>query len=426
MPQKITINSTSSGKFERRQINNREHIVTSMVSVVGDTVMNRLRYPFDQILNSFKQLSELHAPASHPVVDGQNISAFHPLAVNAFGVGGMVSNPVMDGPRVINDLIFDVEIAEKDDRGKEIIRRIEAGEKIGVSTGLNADRDNKPGMLNGEKFDSSLSNIQFDHVAILLNATPAGKETFTINSDITICNLAESVSELEEKAHMAVRQRFGEGSWVSEILLNPDRIIVRTEETLLSVAFGYNDSQEIVFTGEPIPVERKVSFVPLDSPGSITNQDGVDDMDLEKFVLALIANAGNSFTNTDKDKLNAMSETGLAAILSNAEEVTLEAATIVVEKAGSFVNTINAEQAADFVANADSFKEYQDAQAATRKVVSDLVVNSGVTQDDADKMSLVSLQSMASKISPDQNYSVNAAQTTNAGGATVLKLHESA
>ncbi len=151
-------------------------------------------------------------------------------------------------------------------------------------------------------------------------------------------------------------------------------------------------------------------------------------MDLEKFILALIANAGNSFTNADKDKLNAMSETGLAAILSNAEEVTLEAATAVVEKSGSFVNTINADQAADFIANADSFKVFKDAQAEARKVVSDLVVNTGVSQEDADKMSFATLQSLASKFNPDQDYSMNAASVTNAntGGAKVLKLHEGA
>ncbi len=418
MPQKIAINSKTTGKFEIIDIGGRDHIVTKMVSLVAGSVMNRLAYTYEPVLKSFKQLSNLHAPASHPELDGKNISAFSPFGVHAFGVGGSVDNPVMEGNRVINDLLFDIETANKDDRGKEIIRRIKAGEEIGVSTGLNADIEPQSGMMAGEEFDGIVKNIQFDHVAVLLDETPAGDETFTItNGDVMLCNLADSVRELEDKAHEAVRARFGDDAWPNEILFNPARIIVRKGEGLISIAFGYNDAQDIIFTGEEIPVERKVTFDP------ITNE--ADQMN-ELFIMTLIANAVFGFVNSDKEKLMAMNETGLvAAILANVAEVTVDKATKVINDAGLHVNEITAEAAADFIENADAFREFATQQLANHKEMLDkIVANSEMTLEQLDKMPPATLLSLANSMVPGQDYSLLGTDTTlqNKSGGSVVKL----
>lgn len=426
MPQKIAINSKTSGKFELIDIGNRAHIVTKMVSIVAGSVMNRLAYPFDQVASSFEQLNDLHAPASHPQIDGQNVSAFSPLAVNAFGVGGFVRNPKLDGNRVINDLVFDIEVAEKDDRGKEIIRRIKAGESIGVSTGLNADVDKQSGVMFGQEFDGIVKNIRYDHVAVLLDETPAGDETFTlINADVTICNLADSVGELEDKVHTAVRARFGDDSWPQEILFNPDRIIVRKGDGLISIAFGYNDDQDIVFTGEEIPVERKVTFEP------ITNE--ATKMDALKFILALIANSVNGLTNADKDKLVGLSEEGLAdrlsELLANNAPITVEDATKVVNDAGLFVNDITAEAATDFQDSAEAFKEFQtQVVTAHNEKIDKILANSKMTREELEKMPESTLDNIANSIVQTQNYGMQGTQTKlqNSGAGSVVKLAKGA
>ena len=184
MTQKIAINSRSNGKFREEVLNNRPHIVTEMMSIEGDSTMNGLFYPDDQVTNSFKQLDMKPAPAGHPTANGENISAFHPLATNAFNVGGFVRNSRKEGKRVYNELVFDLEVANKDERGKEIVSRIKNGQKIGVSTGLNASVIN-----NGDKRE--VRDIEFDHVAVLLNETPAGENTFTVNEELIICNMGD-------------------------------------------------------------------------------------------------------------------------------------------------------------------------------------------------------------------------------------------
>jgi len=420
MLRKFTINSKSTGKYEKKIVNSRECIVTSMVSIVGDSVMNRLGYPFAQVVNSYKQLDNLHAPAGHPSVGGTNVSAFLPSAVNAFGVGGSVSNPRLDGRRVINDLVFDIEAANKDERGKEIIQRIENGEKIGVSTGLNADVSEESGMMDGEQYTGLVSNIQFDHVAVLLTETPAGKETFTVNSDeLMICNVAESVRELEDKVWSAVKEKFGENAYPSEILLNPDQIVVRIDEALLLVSFGYNEAQNIVFTGEPVPVEKKVTFE------KISNNEA-DDMDQLKFILALIANATNSLTAVDQDKLMAMSETGLASFLSNLAELTIEQATAYVTNAGFFVNSISPEDYQAYLDNQAGYEAYQLQLANERESMTNaLVEKSKMSKEQLDALPIETLKSIANEIAPDQNYGLQGAQVTNATpGSSTLKLCE--
>ena len=121
----IQLNSTSSGKWEERSVNGRPHIVTKMVSIELDSVMNGLLYPRAAIEKSYSDLDGLMAPMSHPKVDGQYVNMrSSPEAVNMFNIGAYVKNPTIEGEFVHNDLYIDVELAERDDRGVELINRV--------------------------------------------------------------------------------------------------------------------------------------------------------------------------------------------------------------------------------------------------------------------------------------------------------------
>lgn len=417
---KIAINSRSTGKFRTEVINNRPHLVTEMVSIVGDSVMNRLFYPLADVANSFDQLDQLPAPADHPVVNGVNVSAFHPLAINAFHVGGMVRKPRMVGNQVINELVFDIEVANKDDRGKAIIERIEKGEAIGVSTGLNADVTNSSGKHGDEDFDGVISNIQFDHVAVLLNDKPAGDATFTINKDVMICNLAESVNELERKVQEAAQARFGATDrhiWVQDILFTPDRAIIDLNDKLMMVPFGYNDAGDVVFTDDGVEVERKVIFETVGNSAS-KNLEG-SDMDKLALVLAIIGNSSNRYTSADKDKLMAMSETDLVGGFTNSINPvapTIDQAQEVIEAAGMTINAASFDKGAyeKFVANADEFTEFMANKDKVRgELVDKLVENSKMSKEDVEAMSDTAMESLANSLMPGQNYSVQGQPINN-------------
>jgi len=180
-PLKILINSRTSGKFKRETIDGRSHIVTMMMPIRGDITMNKIFYPDKEVANSFMQLNMLPAPNGHPEVNGVSVPAFHPVANNKHNIGGFLRNPRKKGKRVFVDFMLDEEIANNSEAGKETIRRIEAGERIGVSTGLGISQViNKSGTDDfGKKFTREGKGFVFDHVAMLLNEHAAGEHAGT-------------------------------------------------------------------------------------------------------------------------------------------------------------------------------------------------------------------------------------------------------
>lgn len=426
MPQRIAINSQSTGKFTTEVINNRPHIVTEMVSIVGDSVMNGLLYSNSEVASSFGQLDQLPAPAAHPTINGENISASHPLAINAFHVGGMVRKPRMVGKQVINELVFDIEVAEKDERGKAILDRIRNGEAIGVSTGLNASVNNQSGKIGNTEFKGIVSNIKFDHVAILLDEKPAGSETFTINSDdeVMIVNLAESVNELREKVQKAAQEKFGATDphahvWVVDVLFTPDRAILEMNDgKMLSVPFGYNDAGDVVFTGEGVEVKRVETFETVGDPASSSDHEE-NDMDKLAIVLAIIGNSANRYTNADKDSLMAMSEDALINAVHAGIETpapTVDQAQVVIEAAGMTINKsdFDADGYADFLANADGFKSYlEDKDKAKQVVIATILKNSTMTKEMVEKMEDDAIEKLANSLVPKGDFSLKPGAISN-------------
>ena len=196
MKTKVLINSKTSGKFKREDIDGRSHIVTTMMPIRGDITMNGIFYPDKEVEASFMQLNMLPAPNGHPTVNGVNVPAFHPVANNKHNIGGFLRNPRKKGKRVFVDFLLDEEVANNSEAGKETIRRIEAGERIGVSTGLGiANVINKTGTDDfGKKYLREGKVFNFDHVATLLNETAAGEHAGTElilneeNEDILVYN----------------------------------------------------------------------------------------------------------------------------------------------------------------------------------------------------------------------------------------------
>lgn len=424
MPRRIAINSKSTGKFRTEVINNRPHLVTEMVSIVGDSVMNKLLYGLSNVVKAFPQLDHLPAPASHPTVNGEPISAFHPLAVNAHNFGGMTRKPRMEGKKVINELAIDIEVAGKDDRGIEVMRRIEAGEPIGVSTGLNATVTNQKGNIGNTEFEGIVSDIKFDHVAILLDEKPAGGETFTVNSeDVILCNVDESVNELHDKVRDAAQEKFKSSDphvhiWISDILLNPNRAIIEMGTKLMMVPFGFDDDKKVVFTGEGREVERKVTFEPVGDAASFTNKE-VSEMDKLEIVLAIIGNAANSYTMADKDKLMAMSEKVLMGDLHNSlvtTDVTVDVAQKIIEGAGMTVNSkdFDTKGYKSFVDNKPAFDKFLENQAKERtEMVEKITTNSKMTKEQVEAMPNDSIVSLANSFGHEQDYSVNQTSLSN-------------
>lgn len=370
---KIAINTYTSGKYKRETINGRSHVVTSMMPIRGDVTMNGIMYPNDEIKSSFQQLNKLPAPNGHPKVNGVHISAFDPVAMNAHNVGGFIRNPKMKGKEVFTDFLIDETVANLSADGVEIIRRIENGEKIGVSTGLTIDQVSSE---NGEddfgmKFNQVGRGFNFDHVAILLNEKAAGDHAGTelrLNTEnpddpIFVVNLAVistndlTADDMLDKLNTMIQSADDDVlRWVVDIFPESHIFIwsekAGTSTRLFKQSYSVSSNDEISIIDIPVEVKLQKEFKP-----TITNED--HDMNNELLVLAMIGLTTNAFTGDDKDRLMAMSESELVNELAVNTENAIDA-----DKAKEVLTANGFDFAAfdSFQTNAESFKAYQEAE----------------------------------------------------------------
>jgi hypothetical protein len=366
-----------------------------MLPIRGDIAMNRILYPDDEVQNSYTQLNNILAPNGHPSINGVGVSAYHPVAINTHNYGGFIRNPSKKGKRVFTDLVINEELAGKSVDGKETVRRIEAGEKIGVSTGLTiANVERTSGVDDfGKPYDMIGRGFQFDHVATLLNEEAAGAHAGTeviVNSEsgeeaVYVNELVANnltTDELHQAVREAVRAEAGAGEnvfvWINDIFLDPLSVVYSIDsngnEDTFRRSFSIDDMGAVELVGEAVEVVRRVDYVTLEDATNPTKPTE-SDMDQEKLVLALIGNSSNSFTIDDKDKLMGMSESELVGVMS--QPVTEEKAKSVMNAAGFDFDGYEA-----FNARKPQFDEFVKAEDAKIKEVTDsIVANSDYTPE---------------------------------------------
>lgn len=162
-------------------INGQEHyVIRGAVPIVDSIVMNGGLYPAEEINNSYQTMEGKLMPLPHPKVDGKYVSANDPRAINSFHVGAWAQNVSKSGDQVVMDVYINKAVAETKSDGKRLINRLDemiAGtntDPIHLSTGLLTNKEKKSGESKGKKYSWIARNMQFDHIAILLDEPGAG------------------------------------------------------------------------------------------------------------------------------------------------------------------------------------------------------------------------------------------------------------
>lgn len=216
---KTTVNILSvinkSSKITKEIINNKEHyIIRDVVPVIDDVVMNNGLYPKDEIDKSYKSINGNLMPIGHPNINGQFVSASHAKAINEYYGGAWAENVRKEQDKVLLDCYVDIEFARNHEKGKQLLERLDAmfnGEDVSpihISTGLILNKIYKTGKSKGKKYYWIATNMQFDHVAILLNeqgaATPDEGVGIFVNSEgeyqIEYASLNESSTQTIQNA----------------------------------------------------------------------------------------------------------------------------------------------------------------------------------------------------------------------------------
>lgn len=405
----ITVNSKTTGKFRKRKINGRDHIITQMKPIRGDIAMNRRFYPNTEIQKSFMQFNNLIAPAGHPMVNGQSVSAYHPLALNVNNVGGFLQNPRMKGKDVIVDFALDVERAESSDEGKEILSRIENKESIGVSTGLIPGGELQQTGTDdfGKTYTTVVSNIKFDHVAILPeDEEPAGAHAGTnlllnseLNQQVEIINLDKmvitnelSVNDLREQLESLLNSESTNSpntfKFINDIFPDSRKFVFSVvgdgNEEFFTQTYAIDDSDTVSLLNDRKQVIRQVTFEDI----STNQEDEAVEMDKDKFLMSLIVNG----LSIEKAELDNLTEEQLAKKLTEKPTVD-EAKAILVN------SNFDLDGYQSFVENKNQFEVFiAEKNKKLDEIKAQILGNSEMTKEMLTNKSEVELEAISALI----------------------------
>jgi len=208
MKNSFIINTKTTGDIRNEVLDGSDHYVLDFKAIESDSVMNEILYPKSEVEKSIQQFEMLHMPVSHPKVNGESVSATHPVAINNFNVGAFCKNVTIKNNSVFGELWLNKEVANAKKLGQELLTKIENGDYIGVSTGGSATLEPTTGIANDDKpYKYTSSNYEWNHIAILLNEAPAGKHVNTaiFNEELNIFNLGQDSQTADDDIKKEVK-----------------------------------------------------------------------------------------------------------------------------------------------------------------------------------------------------------------------------
>lgn len=426
---KITINSQTTGHFEIEMINGKEHIVTKMIPIVSNSVMKGGFYSDVEVNNSYKGLDYLVAPSGHPHVNGVKVSAYHPLALNANHIGGFVRNPTKNGNVVSCDFVLDVALANKSEDGIELINRIKNKKKVPVSTGLLANKLIGNGTSpEGVAYSWTAQNMQFDHVAVLLNETAAGgditelnlnsngegsyQEVMIVNSTEDLFDNAIGFNAIRSQVRSLLNGTAPKDSWlyVTDIIPDTSEVIFEIEARKTNMNKLYKqtysvDSKEIVtLVGTKVEVKKVIEYVEVTGSSLATNN-------LENDLM----------TDEEKAKAKAVADAKAKTDLETNSEMNINQALKLLEDKGYIVNKAeDGESITMLLNNKDKIFALLKNEEARLKVKQDeLVANSDFDEAEVLTFNEATLDKMLAVHKTKTDHTLNAGgEVINSSGGT--------
>ena len=286
----------SASNITTETIDGKPHIVVRGITpVVDDIVMNRKLYPAAEIEKAYNTLERNPMPLGHPKVDGKHVSARDVRAVNNYHVGAWLQNVSHKEGKVSGDMYVDRQYAESSEKGRRLVNRLDemaAGtntDPVHISTGLLYSGIAANGESKGKKYNEIVTNMVFDHTAVLLDEPGAGTPSegvgIFVNSEgeeveIEVALLSDAADCTREgllnktrffftnasnfsfdDIQRAISDKLHEGraddKWLWPESVWPDNFIYRDEAKYFKQKYLIDDDGKAVFVGEPVEVVRK-------------------------------------------------------------------------------------------------------------------------------------------------------------------------
>lgn len=306
------------------------YTIKNVCGAVDGVVMNSRMYPGDQLAKGVASLEGKPAPAGHPKNErGQHISALNGDALLTSYIGAICRNARHESGRTLVDVVVNEAQAKAHPDGAKLVERLDAAlsgvnsEPIHVSTGLMLDEVVANGESLGKKYSSIATNLQYDHVAILLNEQGAGTPEQGVGLFLNSAGEPEPVEVVNLELKPEDKRFTGLTGWIRKLLGNSDMSFDQIAEGLRNlipkdtwvrevfpkyfVWVDYNSDKlyrqdyalasdgSLALIGDPIEVIRKVEYEP------IVNREKEDTV--KTHILAALNAAGIAVAGLDDTQL---------------------------------------------------------------------------------------------------------------------------
>lgn len=190
-----------SAEIRREILDGVSYIVAPAVAI-AEGVLNGELITTAEIAHHFGSWDGRPVTLGHPQGAQGFISANDPRTLSKYQVGQLFHTIMQDG-KLKGELWINEILAQKSDEGRELLRRLDGGERIELSTAYFRDLEALPGTFNGAQYVGIAKNIKPDHLAVLLNGSgacswadgcgaPRVNQKEQIMSDITFNILSEA------------------------------------------------------------------------------------------------------------------------------------------------------------------------------------------------------------------------------------------
>lgn len=305
------------------------YTVAGVVGAVDDIVMNSRMYPADELKRAASQLDGKPAPAGHPKNSkGQHISATNGEALASAWIGAYCTNARHEGGRTVCDIKINAAAAKAHPDGEKLVQMLDdaiAGasvDPINVSTGVFLREIAANGESRGKQYRAIATDLQYDHLAILLHEKGAGtpadgvgmwvnsdgaeSEVETVALDTNAADLRGESGALSRWLHRimgrngademsfdaiqrAIKAALPEGdNWPVEIY--PRSVVwVDTDNRLWQQDYAVSSAGVVSLAGDRVEVRREIEYKPVEVE---TNRQEPDHMKTQ--ILAALNAAGIS------------------------------------------------------------------------------------------------------------------------------------
>lgn len=258
-------------EFRFENFEGRRHIVVPVVMARSDVPMNGGLIPPEELVPF--AWNGVPVTVGHPERNGSHIEANSPEVLQEWAVG-RIFNAYLDGVKLKAEAWIDVQKAEKVHPG--LLKMLQSGAKIDVSTGYFCDAEPAAGRVNGRAYQELHRNLRPEHLALLPNEEGA-------------CNFADGCgvrTNSQQRRKVAMK-------------LNAALKAFREATDSLEKAV----SKLALDSGAPAKSKRVQAKA---KPKAKNNERGDDD-DVRQMVADLISSDDSPFLPEDEDSLRMMS-----------------------------------------------------------------------------------------------------------------------